>query len=63
MSDNPDNEHAYQRAARLLGRKLGLDWRTMPREQVEEYLRKIEIAAAQNNREEASVNEDSENRD
>jgi hypothetical protein len=34
----------YQRAARLLGSKLGVDWRTLPREQVEEYMRKLEIA-------------------
>jgi len=34
----------YQRAARLLAQKLGLDWRELPTEQVIEYLRKIEIA-------------------
>jgi hypothetical protein len=44
MDDNRDKDRDYQRAARLLGSKLGLDWRTLPREQVEEYLRKLEIA-------------------
>ncbi|HLU12227.1 MAG TPA: hypothetical protein VK003_21295 [Oceanobacillus sp.] len=39
-----DREREYQRAARLLGSKLGVDWRTLPREQVEEYMRKLEIA-------------------
>ena len=39
---NPERE--YQRAARLLASKLGVDWRTLPREQVEEYMRKLEIA-------------------
>ena len=41
-SDDP----RYQRAARLLGQKLGIDWRDLPAEQVNEYLRKIEIARA-----------------
>lgn len=40
---NPDDPR-YQRAARLLGQKLGIDWRDLPAEQVNEYLRKIEIA-------------------
>lgn len=39
-SDDP----RYQRAARLLGQKLGIDWRDLPSEQVNEYLRKIEVA-------------------
>ena len=33
----------YRRAARLLGQKLGVDWRDLPAEQVIEYMRKIEI--------------------
>jgi hypothetical protein len=41
-----DNQYTrdYQRAARLLASKLGADWQTLPREQVEEYMRKLEIA-------------------
>lgn len=42
---HPDDAR-YQRAARLLGQKLGIDWRDLPAEQVNEYLRKIEIARA-----------------
>ena len=38
------NDPRYVRAARLLAQKLGVDWRTLPYEQVIEYLRKIEIA-------------------
>ena len=34
----------YQRAARLLAQKLGVDWRSLPAEQVNDYARKIEIA-------------------
>jgi len=41
-SDDP----RYRKAARLLGQKLGIDWRDLPAEQVNEYLRKIEIARA-----------------
>ncbi len=40
-------ESEYQRAARLLAQKLGVDWRTLPAEQVLEYARKIEIARSQ----------------
>lgn len=40
---DPDDPR-YRRAARLLAQKLGVDWRALPPEQVEEYLRKIEIA-------------------
>jgi len=40
---SPDDPR-YRRAARLLAQKLGVDWRTLPAEQVIEYLRKIEIA-------------------
>mgnify|MGYP001262154444 CR=1 FL=1 len=40
------SELRYRRAARLLAQKLGVDWRTLPAEQVIEYLRKIEIAQA-----------------
>ncbi|HVU11228.1 MAG TPA: hypothetical protein VHD90_08120 [Phototrophicaceae bacterium] len=43
---SPDDPR-YRRAARLLGQKLGVDWRTLPYEQVIEYLRKIEIARSQ----------------
>jgi hypothetical protein len=39
----PDDK-AYRSAARLLGQKLGVDWRTLDAEQVREYMRKIEIA-------------------
>lgn len=42
----PDDPR-YRRAARLLAQKLGVDWRTLPYEQVIEYLRKIEIARSQ----------------
>ncbi len=38
------NDPRYRRAARLLAQKLGVDWRSLPAEQVIEYLRKIEIA-------------------
>jgi hypothetical protein len=38
-----ENAPGYRRAARLLGQKLGVDWRDLPAEQVIEYLRKIEI--------------------
>jgi hypothetical protein len=34
----------YQRAARLLAQKLGVDWHTLPAKQVNEYVCKIEIA-------------------
>lgn len=44
MNADKQNTREYQRAARLLGSKLGVDWRTLPREQVEEYMRKLEIA-------------------
>lgn len=44
MTADKQNTREYQRAARLLGNKLGVDWRTLPREQVEEYMRKLEIA-------------------
>ncbi len=41
----PDKDDAaYQRAARLLGQKLGVDWRSLDPEAVREYMRKIEIA-------------------
>ncbi len=40
---SPDDPR-YRRAARLLAQKLGVDWHTLPYEQVIEYLRKIEIA-------------------
>ncbi len=43
-------EREYQRAARLLAQKLGVDWRTLPAEQVFEYARKIEIARSQTSR-------------
>jgi hypothetical protein len=36
-------DKAYQRAARLLGQKLGMDWRALDADQVHEYMRKIEI--------------------
>lgn len=52
LFDNTEREQdsrAYRRAARLLGQKLGLDWRTLPREQVEEYIRKIEIGRSKRN--------------
>lgn len=45
MPSNAHDKRAFERAARLLGRKLGMDWRTLPREQVEEYMRKLDIAA------------------
>jgi hypothetical protein len=45
-SDRQLTDPQYQRAARLLGQKLGIDWRDLPAEQVNEYLRKIEIARA-----------------
>jgi hypothetical protein len=38
------DDKAYQRAARLLAQKLGVDWRTLDPEAVREYMRKIEIA-------------------
>ena len=41
----PDDPR-YKRAARLLAQKLGIDWRDLAAEQVNEYLRKIEIARA-----------------
>lgn len=44
MTRDAARNREYERAARLLGRKLGLDWRTLPREQVEAYMRKLEIA-------------------
>lgn len=44
--DLSEDDPRYQRAARLLARKLGVDWRTLPAEQVREYARKIEIARA-----------------
>ena len=51
MSDEPPpispDDPRYRRAARLLAQKLGVDWRTLPPEQVLEYLRKIEIARQQ----------------
>ena len=37
----------YRRVARLLAQKLGVDWRTLPYEQVIDYLRKIDIARQQ----------------
>ncbi len=43
---SPDDPR-YRRAARLLAQKLGVDWRTLPAEQVIDYLRKIEIARQQ----------------
>ncbi|MBI1258758.1 MAG: hypothetical protein GC204_14915 [Chloroflexi bacterium] len=45
-ADPPVNKDdpTYQRAARLLAQKLGVDWRDLPAEQVLEYVRKIEIA-------------------
>jgi hypothetical protein len=39
-----DGDPRYRRAARLLAQKLGVGRRDLPREQVLEYLRKIEIA-------------------
>ena len=39
-----NSEREYERAARLLGRKLGQDWRALPREQVEAYMRKLQAA-------------------
>jgi hypothetical protein len=39
-----DDDPRYRRAARLLAQKLGVDWRSLPPEQVHDYLRKIEIA-------------------
>lgn len=39
----PLDERAYRRAARLLAQKLGMDWRELPREQIEAYARKIAI--------------------
>ncbi len=40
----------YRRAARLLGQKLGVNWRDLPAQQVLEYLRKLEIAQEQRER-------------
>ena len=54
MSDQPDpaepidpSDPRYRRAARLLAQKLGVDWRSLPPEQVIDYLRKIDIARQQ----------------
>jgi hypothetical protein len=44
LKSQAENSREYQRAGRLLASKLGVDWRTLPREQVEEYMRKLEIA-------------------
>jgi hypothetical protein len=45
MNEPPERDDPrYQRAARLLAQKLGVDWRELPAEQVIEYWRKIEIA-------------------
>ena len=46
MTNEPPeaSDPRYRVAARLLGQKLGIDWRELPAEQVNEYLRKIEIA-------------------
>lgn len=46
MTNDPldASDSRYQRAARLLGQKLGIDWRDLSAEQVNDYLRKIEIA-------------------
>ena len=48
MADDPavvnKDDPNYKRAARLLAQKLGVDWRDLPIEQVNEYMRKIEIA-------------------
>ena len=46
MADSMPNKDdpRYQRVARLLAQKLGVDWRSLPAEQVVEYMRKIEIA-------------------
>lgn len=38
------DDYQYRRAARLLGQKLGVDWRELPREQVELYLQKLTVA-------------------
>jgi hypothetical protein len=42
----PDEQHdaQYRRVARLLGQKLGVDWRILDPDAVREYMRKIEIA-------------------
>jgi hypothetical protein len=43
MKGDEHNTHEYQSVARLLARKLGVDWRMLPRVQVVEYMRKLAI--------------------
>ena len=39
-------DQRYRRAARLLAAKLGVEWHELPAEQVEDYIRKIDIVQA-----------------